>query len=426
MSKTHRVNESHLTLAQWLERIKTLHEQSIDLGLARIKQVANIMQLRRLPSQVILIAGTNGKGTTARFLEHYLLSAGFSVGSFNSPVFFHHTEMVRINGGLLSEQQHVTALAAVWTQRGNVSLTEFEFFTLAALYMFKSRHLDYVIIEVGMGGRLDSTNVIEPDLSVITTIALDHQAFLGNSREAIGYEKAGVFRPNQVAVVGDLDIPDTVYTHAQTINCRLICAHEAYHYQSQATAWWWQGGKLRCEDLVLPAIPMQNVATGLACLQQLGLPLNSSSINQVLSELKVEGRYETVSNTPLIIADVAHNVEAASLLAQRVRHQYADLQIYAVVGLLKDKDIDRILAEMSALITHWYVCPVATPRSASVTQLTESLVRLNIDTYQCCDSVAQGLDRAVQQLPKQAMLLVFGSFFTVTAAKQHLALKIDM
>ena len=409
-----------MNLDNWLCRIRQLHDKDIDMGLERITVVADAMGLRRLNSQVILIAGTNGKGTTSRFLEAYLRSLGLTVGVFNSPALFDHTEMVRINGRCLDAKLHIDAFEQIWQGRGEVILTEFEFSTLAALYLFSQNDLDYVLLEVGMGGRNDSTNVVVPDLSVITTIAIDHQGFLGDTREAIGYQKAGIFRPHQTAVVGDLDIPTTVLEYANVLQSPLICAKRDYSYQQSADTWCWHNDERCFDGLSLPKIPLQNVATAIACLHQLQLPLSVEGLNEVISRVQVEGRFECLSTSPWLIVDVAHNVEAAQLLRQQVLELAVKGPIYVVLGMLKDKDIAGVLGQFEGLISRWYVCPLETPRAAPVQLIGATLEKLSIGPHCHCNSVSEAIELACEQLPAEGLLLVFGSFFTVAEAKMAL------
>lgn len=426
-STTQNLSQSSMNIDDWLCRIRDLHDKDIDMGLARIGKVADIMHLRHLSAKVILIAGTNGKGTTSRFIEAYLLSMGHKVGLFNSPALLNYTETVRIDGQALDERQHTEAFAAIWQARGEVILTEFEFSTLAALYIFAQNDLDFVLMEVGMGGRLDSTNVVEPDISVLTTVALDHIGFLGGTREAIGFEKAGIFRSNKPAIVGELDIPASVYQQGKTIGAQLKCANEHYAYQldvrSQRCTWQWQSESSCLSNLINPSIPRQNVATALACLQQLELPLNSARVNDVLANLHVEGRFESVLKHPQVILDVAHNLEAVGYMTERLSSIAKNRLIFAVVGMLKDKDIDGVIDLVNPLISRFYLCSLDTPRGAAIEQLTTCLEKRQTGPYSCYNCVADGLAAALEdvaKMPEEALIVVFGSFFTVAGAKQYL------
>ena len=223
-------SSSTQSLDDWLNHLNNLHHKDIDLGLDRIGCVASKLGLNELKAKVILIAGTNGKGTTARFIEAYLINQNFRVGLFNSPQLTHYNERVRINSAVLSDNTHAKAFSFIEQHRGEISLTEFEFSTLAALKIFADKSMDVVILEVGMGGRLDSTNIVKPDVSVITTIDIDHQAFLGDNREDIGFEKAGIFRVNTPAIVGDLNTPQSVMNHAKSIGAHLYCANNEFSF----------------------------------------------------------------------------------------------------------------------------------------------------------------------------------------------------
>ena len=424
-----------MSLDDWLCRIRDLHDKDIDMGLARIREVADIMGLRHLSAKVVLIAGTNGKGTTSRFIEAYLLSLGLKVGLFNSPALMHYTDIVRVNGEVLEEIEHTEAFEAIWHARGDVVLTEFEFSTLAALYLFAQSDLDVVLMEVGMGGRLDSTNVVEPDVSVLTTVALDHISFLGDTREAIGFEKAGIFRANKPAIVGELDIPQTVIEQADRIGAQLMCVNQHYRYQlddSHPQTWRFEADDCTLDKLSMPNIPMQNVATALACLSHLDVPLHSANVNNVLVNFTVEGRFETILSKPQVIVDVAHNVQAIEYMVKNIAALGNQGPVCAVVGMLKDKDIDGAIRIVKSVVDKFYVCQLDTPRGASKGQLVASLEKLQCGLYSCYSDVASGLNAAIdeatdiqqslpepQKKPQSPLILVFGSFYTVAGAKQY-------
>ena len=437
-----------MNLDDWLCRIRDLHDKDIDMGLARISEVADIMRLRHLSAKVVLIAGTNGKGTTSRFIEAYLLSLGLKVGLFNSPALINYTETVRINGEALTDIEHTKAFDAIWHARGDVVLTEFEFSTLAALYLFAQSDLDVVLIEVGMGGRLDSTNVVEPDVSVLTTVALDHMGFLGDTREAIGFEKAGIFRAGKPAIVGELDIPQSVFEQADRIGAQMMCVNQHFSYQLDdlcPQTWRFEADDCTLSKLSLPNIPMQNVATALASLSHLDVPMHSANVNDVLANLTVEGRFETIFNEPQVIVDVAHNTQAIEHMVKKVealvhKGSIHARPVYAVVGMLKDKDIDGAISIVKSIVDKFYLCQLDTPRGASKDQLVTSLEKHYCGPYSCYSDVASGFSAAIdevtslqqqplsepknkpqnrQQQPQAPLIIVFGSFYTVAGAKQY-------
>jgi dihydrofolate synthase/folylpolyglutamate synthase len=406
------------TLPDWLDYLEGRHDKSIDLGLARIGKVCERLALANLSSKVILIGGTNGKGTTSRFIESYLIGQGACVGLFNSPHIINYTELVRINAQRLTSQTHIAAFAYIEQHRGDTSLTFFEYGVLAALKLFKDAALDYVIIEVGLGGRGDATNIVNPDVSVITTIAIDHQAWLGNDRETIGYEKAGIFRPGKTAIFGEFEPVQSVFDYAQELTCQLLCANRDFSLSVQGQKWSWQSGDLLLEQLSMAKIPLQNVSTALATLQQLGVELTPSAVNAVLASLVVEGRCQVINEQPLVIVDVAHNPQSSEYLAVQMKtyRQQGYAKVTAVVGMLADKDIYHTLANIASQIDVWHLVDLTVPRGAAASVLAQTLEKLGIDNYSCYDCVADGLAKAKAGQQSDELVIVFGSFHTIAGA----------
>lgn len=428
-----------VSLDDWLCYLSNQHHSEIDLGLTRITQVADALKLRDLSlfnCKIVLIGGTNGKGTTSRFIESYLLSQGLSVGLFNSPHLLRYNECVRINARPLEDQVHINAFHYIETHRGDVSLTPFEYHTLAAFYLFSQYQPDVVLVEVGMGGRLDSTNVIEPDISVVTTVDIDHQSFLGNDREEIGYEKAGIFRADKPAIVGDLAIPQSVLTHAKNIDCRLMCAQQDFSHQVFKDYWQWKGVTHSFDNLSLSGVPTQNLSTGLMVLEQLAsiiaFDFNMANVNQVIEQLQVEGRMqwlETKQDQAKILLDVAHNPQAAQYLAEYLTGYLASqnnsVNIHAVVGIFKDKDIESIMSYLSPVTSYWYLCQLDTPRSAELVQLSDAVEKLTDRPHSSYQQVALALEAACLQAKPHDLIVVCGSFFTVAAALTALESRIE-
>lgn len=413
-------SQSFECLDDWLAYFDTLHGKTIDLGLERIGLVAESLELKQLPGKVILLAGTNGKGTTSRFLEACLLAQGYTTGVFNSPHIVRYNECVRINGRELGDDIHMSAFAEIEQGRGEISLTPFEFSTLSAFHIFKHSKVDYVIVEVGMGGRGDSTNIIEPDISVITTVDIDHQAFLGNDIETIGFEKAGVMRPDKPVVIGEYNVPQSVLAYAEQIAAKPYVVNRDFHLVERMDAIDWACADRQLNDLATPNIPAQNVATAMMVLHLLGVLPDNQSINQVLLSLVVEGRFETISQTPYIIIDVAHNVESAGFLAgqlQKLKDQGIK-RISAVAGMLKDKDIEGTLGKVCHLIDDWHLADLPGVRGAAAEQLSAALEKLSDRPYSCYDSVEKALRQARQQWQSDQLIIVFGSFVTIAQVLQ--------
>jgi dihydrofolate synthase/folylpolyglutamate synthase len=397
-------------LAAWLYYLERLHTQAIDLGLTRVERVARTLDLLKPAPFVFTVAGTNGKGTTCRTLETLLMAAGYRVGVYSSPHLLRYTERVRIQGEELPEAAHTASFAAIEAGRGNTSLTYFEYSTLSALQLFKQAALDVVILEVGLGGRLDATNIVDADVAVITSIALDHTDWLGPDRESIGREKAGVFRAAKPAVVGEPDMPHTIADVAQEKGARLWQLGRDWHWQQQENGWRFSDGRLTLENLPLPQVPLPNAATALAALSVSGLKVSEAIIRQHLDKAILPGRFQTVAQSPQVILDVAHNPHAASYLASRLAQLPKQGVVRAVVGMLHDKDIAGTLANLAPQVDYWYVAPLEGPRGASAEQL---LTTLATDRAAAFGSVAEAWQAAMQQAAEQDIVLVCGSFHTV-------------
>jgi dihydrofolate synthase/folylpolyglutamate synthase len=408
-------SQSCQTLDDWLCYIEQSHPQhQIELGLDRVLQVARRADLQQLPGQVVLIAGTNGKGTTARCMEQLLLDAGHSVAVYSSPHLVHFRERLRINQQDVVDEKWVEAFAFVEQLRETTELTYFEFTTLAAFYLIKALQPELALIEVGLGGRLDATNIIQPDLSVLTTIDLDHQDWLGNDREAIGREKAGIFRSNQVAVVAELNVPDSVFAVAKEKNSPLLCAGHDYSWQLAEQSWQCRLGTDVLSELPFVHLPLQNCATALMALRQLQLLPAADVIRQSLAQVQLPGRMQWLQHQPAILLDVAHNLQSIAYLAQQlalVKPRYG--QIHAVCGMLQDKIKPDALASLEPLVDHWHLVSLPAPRGATAQQLQTVVPEGKQNSMH--DDVLSGYRHAQLALADDDLLLVFGSFVTVSA-----------
>ncbi|AJJ20678.1 MULTISPECIES: bifunctional tetrahydrofolate synthase/dihydrofolate synthase [Yersinia] len=412
--KNHQIPKATSPLAAWLYYLERLHSQPIELGLERVKQVAERLDLLKPAPKVFTVAGTNGKGTTCCTLESILLAAGLRVGVYSSPHLLRYTERVRIQGQELSEAEHSHSFAQIEAGRAGISLTYFEFGTLSALQLFKQAKLDVVILEVGLGGRLDATNIVDSDVAAITSIAIDHTDWLGFDRESIGREKAGVFRAGKPAVVGEPDMPQSIADVAAQLGSQLYRRDDAWWFSQQApfdqqrNSWDWQCGNHQWANLPLPNVPLANAATALAVLHYSGLPLSDEVIRQGLLAASLPGRFQVVSEQPLLILDVAHNPHAARYLTDRLARLPKHGKVRAVVGMLSDKDIGGTLACLSEQVDEWYCAPLEGPRGATAEQLAEHLVL----SRQFSD-VETAWRQAMQDAEPQDVVIVCGSFHTV-------------
>lgn len=409
-------SQSCHTLADWLCYIEQSHPiEKIELGLQRVIEVASRGNLADLPGKVVLIAGTNGKGTTARTLEQLLQVQGYSVGVYSSPHLLRFNERLRINGVDVADAEWLDAFQLVEQLRQDTALTYFEFTTLVAFAILRHAQPDFCLIEVGLGGRLDATNIVEPDISVVTTVDLDHQAFLGPDRESIGREKAGVFRPNRVAVCGDPQPPVSVAAVAQATGALLLQLNRDYQYQQTAERWQWSGQQREFEQLPIPGVPIQNVATSLAVLEQLHCLPDLQQITQVLNTLSLPGRMQWLSQHPGVLLDVAHNPQSVDYLAQQLTRLKSDRRrLLAIVGMLKDKEISDALQRLTAIVDEWHLVSLPGVRGASSSQLAEALSQV---APQAVFSEHADLQQAYQNVTvlatAQDLIVIFGSFVTV-------------
>ncbi|MDK1287500.1 bifunctional tetrahydrofolate synthase/dihydrofolate synthase [Pseudoalteromonas umbrosa] len=407
------------SLDDWLCYLEQLHPANIEMGLERVAQVANNIHLLDTPSKIILIGGTNGKGTTARCMEAMLLSQGYSVGTYASPHLIRYNERVRINGQELADQDHVDAFYQLEQGRGETQLTYFEYGTLGALALFKRYEVDYVLLEVGLGGRYDATNIVTPYASIITTIDLDHKEYLGDTRELVGYDKAGIFRTNIPAIVGDLNIPHTVIDYGDEINADMILSKRDFVFTPLDNGLRWQYQEYDM-TLTQPSIPAQNVATALTALARLELLPEQEKIPELLDNLQVEGRFQKLSDSPLVYTDVAHNPESARYLRTKLLDlKNQGFKINVLVAMLADKDKAAVIDELSDVVDQWACASLSGPRAESADNMRAVLGQVKQHDVAAYESVHLALDTLLPEQEANSALIVFGSFFTVADAIQY-------
>lgn len=411
------------SLPNWLSWQETLHPNAIDLGLERVRTVAQSMQLLHPTCALITVGGTNGKGSTVAMLEAIVRAAGYRVGAYTSPHLLRYNERVRVNGLEASDAELCAAFARVDAARGDTSLTYFEFGTLAALDIFSHSNLDVMVLEVGLGGRLDAVNILDADVALVTSVALDHTEWLGTDRESIAREKAGIYRPGKPAIFGEPDVPRSLEQHALASGSNLYRYGTEFGARPAAHAWtWWGLGKER-HALVLPALrgahQLQNAASALMALELLAdrLPLTQAQIRNGLMTVEIPGRFQVVPGPVTRIYDVAHNPHGAHALAQTLRTHACGGRTFAVCGMLRDKDLPATLAELTALVDVWYVAPVNSPRTASADDLAAAARRADAGkpVFAYAD-IAAAQHQACSDARDGDRIVVFGSFYTVAAA----------
>ena len=411
-------HSSRSNIDEWLSYIESIHFTEIDMGLTRIKQVAKRLAIDLSASKIITVAGTNGKGTTCAFLENALLFEKHSVAVYSSPHIEFFNERLRINKKDVTNQPLINAFEKIEKARGDISLSYYEYTTLAAFIIVGEIKPDYLILEVGLGGRLDATNMIDCDIAVLTTIDLDHQDFLGNTREKIGFEKAGIMRENIYAVIGDVEPPKSVITHAENINAKLLCRDIQFHLSQCANHWSYSIGGDVYEDLLNPHIPVDNVATALTVLSLLGVSLNAEKINTIIDKTKVPGRMEFFTQHCDILLDVGHNPQAARHLARQIKKMNYN-KIFAVTGMLIDKDITNALSPLTQQVSTWYLGSLHVNRGATAEHVFEKS-NLSKESVNCFDNVTQAFKMASTIASSDDLILVYGSFYTVAEVRRLL------
>lgn len=404
------------TLDGWLAYLEQLHSSAIDMGLARVSAVAERLQLAKPAPVVLLVAGTNGKGTTCAALEQLLQAAGKRTAVYASPHLLRYHERLRIDGRELDDNTHCAAFATVEAARADTSLTYFEFGTLAALQLIKEAAVDVAIIEVGLGGRLDATNIVDPDLSIITTVDLDHQAFLGNDRDSIGFEKAGILRSGRPAVIGEIDPPATLLALAAELNVDGRWVGRDFAVETGTEHWTFVSGDVRLTQLPRPSIPLVNAAVAIQALLLLDLLPPLAVVRQVLAELRLAGRLQPLGEAPLKLVDVAHNPHAARYLATELQRLAAGRRLLAVVGMMADKDLAGVFEPLLPLVSDWWLVAPALPRAATTTQLRAALPA-QLEVHQA-PSVAAGWQQALCSATAADVVIGFGSFYTVAEILQ--------
>ncbi len=420
-------------LPDWLDHIERQHAQPIALGLDRVREVSRRLGQRQT-CPVILVGGTNGKGSTCAMLERILLCAGYRVGLYTSPHLLHYNERVRIDGRPVGDAALCAGFARVAVARNGgagfgdefgdefshaVPLTYFEFGTLAAWEVFAAQPLDAVILEVGLGGRLDATNIYEPDVAIVTSVDLDHMDYLGATREAIGYEKAGIFRAGKPAICGDAAPPTSLVEHCRSASADFLLIGRDFGYERQDGQWQYHGRGGKRSGLAYPAlrgaVQFGNAACVLAALDALRpqLPVAMQDIRRGLLEVALPGRFQVLPGRPALVVDVAHNPQAARVLADNLGNMGFHPATWAVFGMMKDKDITGVIDAIRHRVDHWLPCTLAGPRAASADFLAEALGQAGCPAEGRFPSPLAALRHAREAAQGDDRIVAFGSFLTV-------------
>jgi len=406
-------------LAGWLGRIERLHTRSIDLGLDRVRAVADRLQLK-LDAPTIVVGGTNGKGSTCAMLDSILRAAGYRVGLYTSPHLLDFNERCRIDGVSAADDDLVEQFAAVDAARDGTSLTYFEFTTLAILRLFSRTPLDALVLEIGLGGRLDAVNIVDADAAIVTSVDLDHMDYLGPTREDIGREKAHIYRAGRPAICSDPVPPRSLLDHAARIGADLWRFGRDFNYQGDRQQWAYAGRRTRRSGLPYPALRGANqllnasgVLAGLEALDE-RLPVSQQAVRQGLLTVDLPGRFQVLPGRPAVILDVAHNPHAAAVLADNLDNMGFYPSTHAVFGMLRDKDIDGVIARLGDRVDHWHIGPTPGERGCDAATIAASL---RARSRECPISeypdLAAAFDGAREMAEADDRILAFGSFLTV-------------
>ena len=416
-----RQSQTMKTLQEWLDFCEQLHPVTIDMGLDRVRQVAARLDLR-FDCPVITVAGTNGKGSTCAMLEAILLQAGYRTGVYTSPHLVHFEERCRLSGSSATPEALAEAFAAVEAVRAEVSLTYFEFSTLAILWLMSRSSLDAVILEVGLGGRLDAVNIVDADCAVITSIDLDHMAILGHDRDAIGREKAGIMRAGRPVVVSDPVPPQSVLDQAEALGADLWRFGRDFNFSGDKQQWSWAGRGRRYSGMAYPALrganQLVNASGVLAALETLRacIPVTAQAVRNGLAMVELPGRFQIVPGEPVLVLDVAHNPHSVAALTENLDAMGFYPTTHAVFGAMADKDLAPMLERVNPLIDRWYFTDLPLPRASTAVSLEQAWQsqnrRKDVSSSVHADPLA-ALRAAISAADPADRIVVFGSFYTV-------------
>jgi len=414
-------------LADWLQWQQDLHPSAIDLELGRVARTLERLEWRRPAVPIVTVGGTNGKGSCVAMLESIAATAGYRVGTFTSPHLTRYNERIRIAGAEIPDRPLVEAFARIDSARSGETLTFFEFNTLAALLVFDSVPLDLIVLEVGLGGRLDAVNIIDADAALLVSVAIDHTDWLGPDRESIGREKAGIFRGGRPAVLGSADMPGSVHAVAAAVGADLRVPGIHFGHELVAAGWSWWCGSRREHGLPAPALAGATqfanaaaVLTTLDCLSE-RLPLTRPAIDAGLSLVRLPGRLQRIAGPIEWIFDVAHNPAAAITLADALRSLPRAGRTLAVCGILADKDVEGIVAALSPIVDEWLIAALPGNRAAPADVLMERIRLAGAARVESAGDVAAACSRAATLARPGDRIIVFGSFLTVGPALDAVA-----
>lgn len=409
------------SLEGWLSWQENLHPLTIDLGLERAAAVYDALNPQHIKPLTITVAGTNGKGSCVAYLEAIYKAQGYRVGAYTSPHILKYNERIKIDGQPVADELICDAFTRIESVRNDHSLSYFEFGTLAALDIFQRSDLDIQLLEVGLGGRLDAVNIVDPDIALISSIGIDHVYWLGHTREAIGREKSGIFRAATPAIVGDPAPPDSVLQTAHAKNARLYCIGKDFGYIKRLSTWDWFAGERRIDRLPEPTLKgehqYRNASAALLAIDLLAhrLPVSIASIRHGLETVKLVGRFQLIAGDIPVLLDVGHNPEAVKTLVDYLTESFPNRCVHAVFSMMKDKDIAGVLEIMKPMVYDWYFAPLTNPRAITETAMREIFLQSSVLKVSFgYKGFADAFDAAKNHAQSGDLILVFGSFFLVS------------
>ncbi|MBH44103.1 MAG: bifunctional tetrahydrofolate synthase/dihydrofolate synthase [Gammaproteobacteria bacterium] len=420
------MNKNFKSLDDWLEWQQTLHPKNIDFKLERIKAVYKKLQLKKIAQKIIIIAGTNGKGSTASMLESILHENQLKVGVFTSPHILSYNERIKINKQHVHDDEIIEAFNQINEKRGNITLTYFEFATLTAFYLFNKSNLDYAVLEVGLGGRLDATNIIDSDISIITSISIDHTEYLGSTIDSIALEKAGVMRPFSFSIYAQKKPPKVLFKYAQNNKTYFKYNDKDFNIKIYDDFWTWRNDKFKISRL--PMLPLigsfqyDHAGAVLSCLSYIESNLLENKQNLVngFKNLDLLGRYQIIQSNPEIILDVAHNADAAKKLNDNLSNEISGKTL-AVLGVLNDKDVYELVKPLKKTVDQWFCGTINSHRGMNADEIKHRLSTLiSGESINSFTTISNAYENAIKTLNHNDRLIIYGSFYTVSEVLNHI------
>jgi len=408
-----------MNLTDWLGYIESIHPSTIDLTLERIKIVIERLNLD-ISFPILTVGGTNGKGSTCSILESIYKEAGYKVACYTSPHFLNFNERIKIQTLAVSDEVICEAFSRIESAREDVTLTYFEYGTIAAMIIFSEAHVDVAILEVGLGGRLDAVNVFDADCAIVTTVDLDHMDYLGHTREAIGFEKAGIYRTEKTSICGDFDPPQSLIKHAELIHADLKIIGKDFGYEAHHDSFDFLIDSTFVMNLPLPKLQgdfqLANATNALMAVKAMEdkLPLTEISIQKGITLTLLPGRFQEVKKMPSLIFDVAHNPQAARSLSHNLKTHVVPGKTIAVFSILKDKDIFGVINELNLDIDDWFIAEIQNERAASIENISNTIQKINPSAHiEAFKNIQEAYQFASKEVTRNDRIIVFGSFFTV-------------